>query len=125
MERMTFSQARAKLKKYYRVLELAKEYHLQSSDIIVVVDNPKRTASPAELEVVRRLDLLASVRDVEEALQRLQPDYRKFLELRFGQEFSLRQVGREMHMGLGTAYRFEAEALGAFISALGKLPESA
>lgn len=120
---MTFSQARTKLRRYYRILELAHEYHLKSTDVIVVVDNaPRFMVSPEEAEVVRRLDLLASVRDVGEALKNLSLEQQKFLELRFGKEYSLRQVAREMHMAVSTAHKYETAALSAFIVALDKIP---
>jgi len=112
---MTHDEARTLLKKYYRVLELAHEYQLRSTDIIIAVGQTHNTTSPQEREVVRRVSMLEDVQPVDGVIKRLHKDYQKFIELRWGKEMSLLVIGREMFMSKKTAWKFEGEILSAFI----------
>lgn len=123
LHQMTFKTARQKLKKYYRTIEIAEDYQLSCSDIIIVVGNTqKKATSPEEAATIRRLDLLAKVQDTADALKKLPEDHRQFIALRFGKELSLRQAAREVFASVSTIHRFEIEVLSAFIVALGKAP---
>lgn len=124
VEHMTFGEARARLRRYYRVLELVEESGFKSTDIILVVPGGTQAASSPEIaDAIRRVDLLASVKDVEEALAAIAEEHRRLLELRYKHEYGLRTAGRELHMSKDAVWRAEVEALSAFILALGKVPE--
>jgi len=123
VERMTYGQAKAKLRRYYLMLEIAGEFKLGRGDILVAVGRGTGSkSSPQEAEVVRRVDFLASVADSEHALMLLTKEQRRFAELRYRQEWSLRVIARALHRALGAMPQFERDALAAFIAALGKIP---
>lgn len=124
MKTMTFSEAREKLRQYYKVQELLREYKLNSKDIVIIVGRNKhsKVSSFEEAGVIRKLDLLDKVKDTEEAINKLPDDYRQYINLRFGQELSIRQVGRELYLAKSTAHLMEKDVLSALISALGRMP---
>lgn len=125
VDRMTFGEARAKLRKYYRTLEIAEEYNLKSTDIIIAIGGKQKAkgGSLPESMATRKVDLLSSVRETGEAIQRLPEDHQKFIQLRYGMELGLRQTAREMFVGRSTAHALEKVVLASFIAALGKIPE--
>ena len=112
---MTHDEARSLLKKYYRTLELANEYQLRSTDIILAVGRTHNTTSPQEREVVRRVSLLEDVQPVADAIKELHKEYKEFLELRFKQEMSFWMISRKLHMSKTATWRFENECLSAFV----------
>lgn len=121
-ESMSFDEARAKLKRYYRILDLLEEFKLSSKDIVVLVYSGNSHSSPQEREVVRKLDLMGSVQDVADALAQLSEEQQRFLERRFRHEMSLRILAREFYRSVGALYQFERDTLTVFIAALGKIP---
>ncbi len=113
---MTHDEARALIKKYYRILELAHEYQLRSTDIIIAVGQTHNTTSPQEREVIRRVSMLEDVQPVADAISRLHEDYQKFIELRFGKDrMSLRMIGREFKSNKDYIRSMETSVLDAFI----------
>lgn len=120
MQQMTFKTARKKLRYYYRIKEIADEYRLYESDIIIAVSPKRNTTNKEEAAIIRKIDLLAKIEDIEVALKKLPDDYQKYVELRFKDELSSRQAGRQMF--ITHPHRFEDNVLSAFISALGFLP---
>ncbi|MCR4399117.1 MAG: hypothetical protein NUV93_09180 [Firmicutes bacterium] len=113
------------MRRYYRVLEIAKEYGLRRGDVLIAVgQNPKGYINSAEAEVVvRRLDLLAGVQDVERALHMLTEEQREFARLRYGEEWGLRSIARALYRSVGAMPQFERDMLDAFIAALGFIPK--
>ena len=124
LDQMTFGEAKSRLRKYYRVIELVADTGLKSTDILIAVcvGNDPFPVGPQAKEVIRRVDLEASVRDVKEALERLPEDYQVFLERRYGQEMSLRVAGPEGFISKSSAQRYEVEVQSALVAAMGKIP---
>jgi DNA-directed RNA polymerase specialized sigma subunit len=112
---LTHDEAHKLLRKYYRILELAKEYQFRSTDIIIAVGQTHSTTSPQEREVVRRVSMLQDVQPIADAIGRLHEDYQRFIELRWSQEMSLRAVGRELKSNKDYMRNMELECLKAFI----------
>jgi DNA-directed RNA polymerase specialized sigma24 family protein len=119
---MSYDEARARLRRYYRILEVVQLFSLSSTDIVIAVGQNRSSGSATEAEVVRRLDLLNSVQDVEDALQTLTDEQRLFCELRFRDDLSMRQIAARLHRALGAMPQMEREILSAFIAAQGCIP---
>lgn len=79
----------------------------------------KNTDSTHEIHTVKVLDLLASVREVADAVSSLTADDQRLPQLLYGKNYSLRIAGREIHASKNSVSRYEEKALRNFVSALG------
>jgi DNA-directed RNA polymerase specialized sigma24 family protein len=123
--------ARDKLSKYYQIVTLIQPEGAIKAAMInaIVVGSNALAPSMPERWAWKTIALEGRILDVQAALGMLVPEYRRWLELRYGEELSVKETIRTMgfkDMPLSTAHTHDEKILREFVKCLpaksGSLP---
>jgi len=137
--KMTYAEARSKLRLYYTVMQLTEwDGYPACGDIMQLPLGNNAGGSAMANRVCRNVSLQVRVADVERAVKRLEPDQELLLRLRYGPEglsldtivetadmFAVEINGEQVKplmAGKSTLWRKEVGALCRFIAELGLTP---